>query len=279
MKRNCLVGIVFGIMIIGSACGKQPEKEVVTEVIIHTQQSTEEPVIIRENEVASSESSSIEATTVEVQEVEEIIPFADRDNVVYEVTDEYYENGVVKIHYPQVTGMENTEVQNKINECIKEKILGLDGDDINEYSVYELNYEIATKGTGVLSVVFNGYMNVKMAAHPSNIVKTLNIDMKTGNNLRLKDYADFEYIVSCLESDYDYTLVSDTMTLEDFSMFLNNGYITDYAIMLLDYDIDFEHADMYPTGYSCIKDNKVHLFVSAEHAVGDYIEVCFEKQL
>ncbi len=65
----------------------------------------------------------------------------------------------------------------------------------------------------------------------------------------------------------------------DFSAFLNNGAMTDYAIMLLDYDIDFDSSEMVPTGYSAIRDNHLILFVKAEHAMGDYVELEFHNNL
>jgi hypothetical protein len=48
--------------------------------------------------------------------------------------------------------------------------------------------------------------------------------------------------------------------------------MTDYAMLLLDYDTN-------TSGYSAIRDNHLVLFIEAEHAMGDYVELEFEKDL
>lgn len=48
---------------------------------------------------------------------------------------------------------------------------------------------------------------------------------------------------------------------------------------LLDFDIDFENLDLIPAGYSAVRGNHLVLFIEAEHAMGDYVEIVFDKNL
>ena len=70
---------------------------------------------------------------------------------------------------------------------------------------------------------------------------------------------------------------STSKLLVNFSAFLNNGYVTDYAMTLLDYDVDWNNQELIPVGYSAIRNNHVVLFVEAEHAMGDYVELEFDQ--
>ena len=265
MMALCLMG-----------CGKQQEaalEETIDFVDLLPEQS--EPVIIREPQTQEQNKTEEESQTA-MQE-EEITPFADRNVVSYALESASFEEGIVKVEYPQFTDMENADLQSQMNEKIRQAVM--QGSDEEGLSAYELSYEIATAGQGIVSVVFRGYVNYEGAAHPSNIAKTLNLDLTTGDNLRLKDYADIAGIVSGLENASGYAIISEGVDQADFSAFLNNGYVTDYAITMLDYDVDFSNLSLIPTGYSCIRDNHVVLFIEAEHAMGDFVEIEFDSEL
>ena len=160
--------------------------------------------------------------------------FADEQTVQYDIESVTYEDTLngsckVKVVFPQLIDMENTELQNTINENV------------------------------------------------TNLIRTMNLDLTTGRNLRLKDYADMAQIVSGLETASGYEIISEGVDMADFSAFLNNGYVTDYAMTLLDYDVDWNNQELIPAGYSAIRNNHVVLFVEAEHAMGDYVELEFDQ--
>lgn len=265
----CMIGLLAGMLV---GCGKQ-QTETVEYVEIAPQETIPIVVIPEGLEEEESETESEEETT----ETETAVAFADEKSVVYEVTETSYEDGVIKLTYPQITGMDDETLQNSMNQAIEQEVksdITMEG-----LSAYELNYEIATQGKGVFSVILRGYYNRNNQAYPVQFVKTFNLDMTTGKNLRLKDYADVAKVVSCLEQDYGYEILSEGVEMSDFSAFLNNGYMTDYAITLLDYDVDFAANQLEPVGYSCIRDNRLVLFIETEHAMGDYVELVFTEPL
>jgi len=195
---------------------------------------TSEPIILRD------ESAQTETETETITEEETTQPaLIEQGSVSYRVDEVSYEEGVVTVHYPLLADMEDTALQDSLNEHIKQ--VALADSDAEGVTAFEMDYEIATQGGSVLSVIFRGYVNYEGAAYPTNLVRTLNLDLAAGTNLRLTDYADIADIVTCLETDSGYEICSEGVDAADFSAFLNNGYVTDYALLLLDYDIDFNN--------------------------------------
>ena len=86
-------------------------------------------------------------------------------------------------------------------------------------------------------------------------------------------------VVANLENSTNYEVISDSVDINGFSSFLNNGYITDYAMTLLDADIDFSNLEITTSIYSAIRDNHLVLFFEAEHMMGDYVEIVFSNEL
>lgn len=241
-----------------------------TQVIVR-----DEPDTVRSDMIDQETEDSAEVMT------ESVIPYADRfagENIVtYNIETAVYEDGGVKVEYPQLVGMADEVKQQEINEKIRKAVTeNLISDNL---SAYDLKYETATKGTGIVSFIFRGVESYINSAHPSNVIKTLNIDLNTGKNVRLKSFADMALVVSSLENANGYTIMNEGVDAADFSAFLNNGAVTDYAITLLDYDIDFEHPELIPAGFSAIRDNHLILFIEAEHAMGDYVELEFDQNL
>lgn len=281
MRRYVKIISIVGILaVLATGCGKksEPQKELVDdfEEIVP---AASEPVIVRDEQSATSESTeeSEEASEPET----EIVPYADRiagENVVtYDIDRCTYEEGVVKATYPQLTNMDDQEKQQRINESIKNTAISVTADE--GLSSYELRYETATKGMGIVSFIFRGIAYYEGAAYPVNAVKTLNIDLNTEQNVRLKDFADLSAVVSSLEMAEGYMIVNEGVELSDFSAFLNNGSVTDYAMTLLDFDLDLANPDLRPAGFSAIRGNHLVLFIEAEHAMGDYVELEFQSDL
>lgn len=278
MRNKVLVLMIICCVLCSAiGCGKEePPKEVIEfkDVI-----PEEVPVILRDENRTEEPVTDEEETEAETAVEEEVIPYCDRNIVVYSVSMETYEEGAFSISYPVVTDMEDADLMERINTTIKEQLLEEDILSDENYLTYEASTEIATQGSGILSFVCRGYEEYQGAAHPSQFVKTMNIDMSNGKNVRLKDYADLETIVSNLELATGYTIMGGEVDPDDFSAFLNNGYVTDYAMTLLDFDIDFGQTEYIQTGYSYIKDNHPVLCIEVEHAMGDYVEVCFDMQI
>lgn len=282
-KYTKITAIAVMMMLIAAGCGKnttQEETEVPVIEDFDVMRNDQRTQVIVRDEPVSPETEAMVETSVEM-ETGEVIPYADRiaeDNiVVYNIETAVYEEGAVRVEYPQLTGMTDEGRQQEINEKIRRAVV--DSISADQLTSYELKYETATKGDGIASFIFRGIKFYENSAYPSNLIQTLNIDLNTGKNIRLKDFSDIASVVSSLEFASGYTIINEGVDVADFSAYLNNGAVTDYAITLLDYDIDFENPDMIPAGFSAIRENHLILFIKAEHAMGDYVELEFCKNL
>ena len=68
-------------------------------------------------------------------------------------------------------------------EHTAERTFVFDGENCVERSLFKLSYETPYINDGHVSIVFNGEFNILSAAHPSNIVITVNADIKTGETI------------------------------------------------------------------------------------------------
>lgn len=95
----------------------------------------------------------------------------------------------VKINYLQINNSSDSSKEQKINELIKTSVLEVLNDYKDSLSSLSLtmDYEIKYKGEDLLSIEYLGLANVKGAAHPVNVIKTTNIDLKKGKQLSLSD--------------------------------------------------------------------------------------------
>lgn len=277
---------VFTVIVLSAAgCGGKAGQEAAAPVVedfdaIMRNDPTQ--VIVRdEPQAVSTETAEQETESSVGAETEAVVPYADRiageNGVSYNIETAVYEEGAVRVEYPQLTGLADEKKQQEINEKIR--AAAASNIFMENLSSCELTYETATKGSGLVSFIFRGSSYCQNGAYPDNIVKTLNIDLNTGENIRLKDFADIAMVVNSLENADGYTILNEGVDTADFSAYLNNGAVTDYAITLLDYDVDLANPELIPAGFSAVRDNHLILFVEAEHAMGDYVELEFHADL
>lgn len=278
-----IIGVSLLVMLAAAGCGTGAGRDGESEIpvvedfdAILNDQRTQ--VIVRDEAETAAEETQESAVETEP---ETVVAYADRiadgSAVACQVETAVYEEGVVRVEYPQLTGMADAGLQQEINDRIRSAVTG--GIATENLSSYEMRYETATLGSGMVSFIFRGIESCKNSAYPDNVVKTLNIDLNTGRNLRLKEFSDMALVVSSLELTDGYSICNEGVDQADFSAYLNNGAVTDYAITLLDYDFDFQNPDLVPAGYSAIRDNHLILFMKAEHAMGDYVELEFHQNL
>lgn len=267
----------------GGNTGKGDKEPAVVDFDALARDDSTQVIVRDELPTTSTETAEQETEDITEAETEAVVPYVDRvadeNNVRYNYNIEtaVYEEGTVRVEYPQLTGLSDEAKQQEINEKIRMAAIGNISTD--NLSAYELIYETAARGSGLVSFIFRGTSYYADSAYPGNVVRTLNIDLNTGRNARLKDYADIAMVVNSLENADGYTIKNEGVDAADFSAYLNNGAVTDYAITLLDYDIDFENPELVPAGFSAIRDNHLILFIRAEHAMGDYVELEFINNL
>lgn len=109
----------------------------------------------------------------------------------YGIVRHTYSKKNITINYPQIIKLGDNRRQKKINRIIKEESLkiidlykdSIEGNDIN----IDVNYTVGLMNPHMLSIQYSGYSNIKNTAHPNNLFYTTNVNINTGNKIRLKD--------------------------------------------------------------------------------------------
>ncbi len=163
----------------------------------------------------------------------------------------------IKIFFPQINGLSDKTKQEKINDLIRNTALVDGKDDINLYRTFDLNYTMLWSSNNLLSIMFSGYYDEKQAPHPNRVCNTVNIDMKSGNIIKLDDIVN-------MNSDFVQLFI-------DKSEFVDSGATLDFETIKKDYfnadnlKIYFENNEAY-----YFTSTGLVFYVSTEHAIGDY---------
>ena len=105
------------------------------------------------------------------------------------VHDESMKNDI-DIVFPQIVDMNDNILQGKINKTLYDNafdILIAEGQNVAGFD-NKVTYEITWAGERFLSVKFNIFFYRHGAAYPNDLLYTANIDLLTGNDLKLKDF-------------------------------------------------------------------------------------------
>lgn len=121
-----------------------------------------------------------------------------KNDVDYKVTGLNYSKSDDKfeydIKYPQISGLSDTNRQKKINNTLKDEAIKVLKYYEDPYGSVELSidYKVVLKNTNILSIQYTGVGSVSNAAHPNSLFFTTNINIKTGERLRLKDIVNID---------------------------------------------------------------------------------------
>ncbi len=111
-----------------------------------------------------------------------------------QIVEKKIEQNGINVVYPQVTGLSDAEVQERVNRAIEDRVLGLIAEqrqwpDANGMKIQEMVgvYKIGVNKNGVLSVRLENYMYPEHAAHGATMVKSVTVDLATGKVYTLGD--------------------------------------------------------------------------------------------
>jgi len=176
----------------------------------------------------------------------------------------------VLIQYPRLSGMADTELQEKINAQIiniaferytKETEVSL-----------EIECEIKLANSRVFSAYFYGYSNQAKAAHPNWLMFTINIDIETGKILTFYDLYPQE-VYPAGESWFDLIVRQDL-----FFPFSDEGEeLRKTVVETLHSEKDryflalSEELDITGEYYSYFTEDSVGFCLSTYHPIGDFM--------
>lgn len=190
--------------------------------------------------------------------------------VPYRIREMALGEGTLKISCPQIEGLEDDRIQGKWNRIFlgtEERVM----DDWEGRGNYEVSYEVKTMTADMLSILMSGRFYEEEGATPSAFKYTYNIDLNTGESIRLKDLVDVEKVAENMFSGTGY-YVEETLA-PYFTERLDAIYESPEALARSLEGYDYAEDGTAPYGYSYISDGKVWICMEVPHELGDYIEI------
>ncbi|GLC81729.1 polysaccharide deacetylase family protein [Lacrimispora brassicae] len=192
----------------------------------------------------------------------------------YPIENVNYKEQNINISYPSVSGMQDTEKQKKINDLLKsmafQELADFSGNEKynTEGISISLDNNISYQSDNYLSVNFTGDVILKEAAYPRSIFTTMNIDLNSGNRVRLSD-------VISIDNNF-VNMVRKTL----------NSYIDKNSVWAIVYNDFLEHDDNYLLDlfreadsefdddcYSYFTNDGLGLSFATSHTAGDHFEI------
>lgn len=183
-------------------------------------------------------------------------------------------NGGVKVVCPQIEGLSNHEIQGKWNRIM----LGAEERAIDAWEAdgtYEVNYEIKTMTPEMLSILMRGSYSEGEEAETHSFLYTYNIDLSTGESIRLADQVDVsEAAENLFAGEGCYVEESLAPYLKER---LEAIYENPEGLARSLEGYDYEENGQEPYGYSYRKDGKVWICMEVPHEQGDVMEIELEN--
>lgn len=198
----------------------------------------------------------------------------------YKVVDAKLEQDGVSITYPQIEGLGDARMQEKWNDIIRsteERAMEgwLSGGESQDDS-YEVSYVVKTMTPDTLSILMNGNICEQGAVHPYSFKYTYNIDLNTGESIRLADHVDVDRLAENLFAGTGYYV--EESAADYFRERLEAIYGTPDSLARSLAGYDYAEDGSAPYGYSYLENGKVWICMEVPHALGDYMEIELDTQ-
>ena len=168
----------------------------------------------------------------------------------------------------------DTELQEQWNSIIEKKVKAL-AEGLEEGDSLWGSYDVKTINDELLSLVVSGEISAPSAAYPFRFQYTYNIDMKTGENIRLAHYRNVDQIAENMMNGENYRVIGALASEFQERLTVLYGDAGQLALSLRGFDFGKGQAEQ-PAGYSWQEDGKTWLSIEVPHALGDYVNVELE---
>ncbi len=120
-------------------------------------------------------------------------PTATSGSPALTITAAAYEEGNIRLRYPQTAGLSDEAKQTALNKLIQNDVWKYTvGPDIDAYSretiTYNLDYKVTLQTENLLSVLYTGSVSIEGGMHPSNVIYAATFDLQRGEKLSLSDF-------------------------------------------------------------------------------------------
>lgn len=226
------------------------------------------------NNESVSETKNIPVNEQESPIMDEKPDKIDKESI--QLTRTTYQNGDISVHFPQLTGMENSTKEIQINEKIKDEVTQF----IHQYedvdAALDMDYEVMMNTEETLSILYTGYYYVKGGPYPSHLLFTTNLDLKTGEKTRLTDSVtindDFiEKFKTALYIDRENPASPNEEKTLAVKEYLNSISDSDLSSALKQADLSSASDNPYGI-FSYLQNHDLIISIQVPHVIGDHAE-------
>ncbi len=199
----------------------------------------------------------------------------------YELVSKNYNKNNVKINYPEIKNFNDDEKLKSINKYLKECALKVLDDYIKENPNLEavnlnVNYDVKFKNEKYISIVYEGEVNVNGTAYPSSIFYTTNVDLESGNIIRLSDYSNVNDILNKLKDPKNIKVIAENDELaaaqKDFILNIGNDNLINMVKNADFHEVNTKIESPKDGVYSYFDKDGVVISLQVNHAIGDHAE-------
>ncbi len=199
----------------------------------------------------------------------------------YELVSKNYNKNNVKINYPEIKKFNDDKKLKSINKYLKESALKVLDDYIKENPNLEavnlnVNYDVKFKNEKYISIVYEGEVNVNGTAYPSSIFYTTNVDLESGNIIRLSDYSNVNDILNKLKDPKNIKVIAENDELaaaqKDFILNIGNDNLINMVKNADFHEVNTKIESPKDGIYSYFDKDGVVISLQVNHAIGDHAE-------
>ncbi|NFG58828.1 DUF4163 domain-containing protein [Clostridium botulinum] len=199
----------------------------------------------------------------------------------YELVSKNYNKNNVKINYPEIKKFNDDEKLKSINKYLKGCALKVLDDYVKEDPNLEavnlnVNYDVKFKNEKYISIVYKGEVNVNGTAYPSSIFYTTNVDLESGNIIRLSDYSNVNDILNKLKDPKNIKVIAENDELaaaqKDFILNIGNDNLINMVKNADFHEVNTKIESPKDGVYSYFDKDGVVISLQVNHAIGDHAE-------
>ncbi|NFO14118.1 DUF4163 domain-containing protein [Clostridium botulinum] len=199
----------------------------------------------------------------------------------YELVSKNYNKNNIKINYPEIKKFNDDEKLKSINKYLKGCALKVLDDYVKEDPNLEavnlnVNYDVKFKNEKYISIVYEGEVNVNGTAYPSSIFYTTNVDLESGNIIRLSDYSNVNDILNKLKDPKNIKVIAENDELaaaqKDFILNIGNDNLINMVKNADFHEVNTKIESPKDGVYSYFDKDGIVISLQVNHAIGDHAE-------
>lgn len=217
----------------------------------------------------SQSSQLVQETTIEETTTEEV------KKVDAKVETYITEDGKVTIEYPVVRNMQNTQMQDKVNEVLKNNAVSvIKNFPINAKDTANIKCSINYLDSNRISILYNGNINNKTKIFYANTV-----DLNTAHNVEFKELLAPQAVANLIANGKEEFMNLDEKTAKELKTYLKNNFSKKKLASIFE-NADFKDKGIngWPECFSYENGDTVFFALKVPAKYGDYVIIKYNLE-